>query len=65
MRSDFEELNIYAYYSVANVFLDFVIWCLGPIVNDSREYSLPRLYLAEVTRRLCRLWLSRRGVISG
>ena len=64
MRSDFEELNVFAYYSIANVFLDCVIWCLGPFVNDSREYSVPRLYLAAATRRLCRIWLERRGLIS-
>ena len=63
MHSDFEELNLVAYYSVVNRFLDLVIWCLGPLVDDSREYGLPRLYLAAATRKLCAIWIERRGLI--
>jgi hypothetical protein len=64
MRTQFEQLNVFAYYSIINVFLDMIIWCLGPFVDNSREYNVPRLYLAVATRKLCRAWLSRRGVIS-
>jgi hypothetical protein len=64
MHSDFEETNLILYYGLANLFLDAVIWCLGPYVDDSREYGVARLCLAMVTRRLCRTWLQCRGVIS-
>ena len=53
MRSDFQELNLFAYHTVCGVFYDCVIWCLGPIVDDSREYRLFRYYLAAITRKLC------------
>lgn len=60
MHSDFAELNLLIYHSLVNLFLDLVIWCLGPYVDDSREYSLPRRLLAVVTRKLCGLWLTLR-----
>ena len=53
MLSAFEELNLFAYHSACGVFYDFVIWCLGPFVDDSREYGLFRCCLAAVTRRVC------------
>ena len=65
MHTDFEEFNLCVYYGLANLFLDLVIWCLGPYADDSREYGLPRLYLATATRKLCRVWLQHRGLISG
>ncbi|HKQ62886.1 MAG TPA: hypothetical protein VJS92_16455 [Candidatus Polarisedimenticolaceae bacterium] len=52
----FQELNLYVYYSVTNSIYDAVIWCLGPFVDDSREYSVVRLCLARVTRSACRRW---------
>ena len=64
MNSDFEETNLVLYYGLANLLLDAVIWCLGPYVDDSREYGVARLCLAMVTRRICRIWLQCRGVIS-
>ena len=64
MHSEFQELNAYAYHSIRGALLDLVIWCLGPYVDDSREYGLFRLCLAVVTRRLCRVWLQYRGIIS-
>ena len=64
MNSDFQETNLVIYYGLANLLLDAVIWSLGPYVDDSREYGLPRLCLAVATRRLCRAWLQYRGIIS-
>lgn len=64
MRQEFEEFNVFVYYTSANLFLDAVLWCLGPYVDDAREYAWPRLYLAVATRKLCRFWLRRRGVIT-
>ena len=63
MQTSFEQLNIHVYYTGVGVFLSFVIWCLGPLVNDQRDYGTGRLYLAAVTRKLCRVWLRRHGVI--
>jgi len=63
MRTEFEEFNLFVYYSTLGVFLDTIIWCLGPLVDDTREYGLFRLYLAALTRKLCRGWLHYRGVI--
>lgn len=39
MYSDFEELNLFAYWALVNGLLDAVLWCLGPYVDDSREYD--------------------------
>jgi len=64
MNSDFEETNLVLYYGLTNLFLDAVIWCLGPYVDDSRPYGVTRLCLAIVTRWLCRAWLQCRGIIS-
>ena len=64
VQTQFERFNVHVYYTVISVFLDFVIWCLGPLVDDERDYGLPRLYLAAVTRRLCRRILLRRGLIT-
>jgi len=64
MRSDFEEFNLLAYYALVNGVLDVVLWCLGPHVDDSREYGWFRHGLADVTGRLVRIWLlmqERRG----
>jgi hypothetical protein len=63
MLSDFERFNLLLYYSLVNGFLDLVIWCLGPYVDDSREYGLARKFLAVATRRLCGIWLARRDQI--
>ena len=56
MLSYFHELNLYAYHAVRGAVLDLVIWCLGPVVDDSREYGLFRYYLAVATCKLCRTW---------
>jgi hypothetical protein len=50
----FEELNLHVYNSARGLVYDCVIWCLGPLIDDSREYGLFRLYLAAVTYRICR-----------
>jgi len=50
----FAELNEYVYHSVRGVFFGGVIWCLGPVVDDSRDYAWPRLWLASVTYHICR-----------
>ena len=57
MTSWFEEFNLWLYYSLAGAFYDVVIWCLGPIVDDSREYGIVRGYLAFATCRVCRACL--------
>lgn len=56
MFSEFEELNAYAYHSVRGAVLDVLIWCLGPFVDDTREYGLLRVYLARATRSILRRW---------
>jgi hypothetical protein len=50
----FVELNLFVYHSLQGKLLDAVIWCLGPYVDDRRRYSLARLWLAWLTRRLVR-----------
>jgi len=60
MRSDFEEFNLFVYYSLVNGFLDLVIWSLGPYADQTRDYGRFRHWLAAVTRRLCRIWLALR-----
>ena len=57
MSSGFDELNEYVYHSVRGVFFDFIIWCLGPMVDESRDYGLFRCYLAVATRGVCRVLL--------
>lgn len=64
MQTQFEQFNTHLYYTVIGVFLDVVIWCLGPLVDEERDYARPRLYLAAITRHLCRRALLRRGLIT-
>ena len=52
----FQELNLYVYHSLRGMVLDVVIWCLGPVVDDTREYGLFRYYLAAATCKACRRW---------
>jgi len=54
--SEFEELNAYVYHSARGAVLDVFIWCLGPYVDDTREYGLLRVYLAQGTRSILRRW---------
>ena len=54
MLMGFDELNLFVYNSARNVVLDGVIWCLGPMVDDSREYGWFRICLAAATRQVCR-----------
>ena len=61
MQDVFREFNVFVYCSTISAILDVVLWCLGPYVDDSRQYSLPRLVLAVTTRRACRGWLRLRG----
>lgn len=61
MRSDFEAANLILYYGMVNGFLDLVIWCLGPYVDETRDYGLFRRLLASLTRWLCNLWFTWRG----
>ena len=56
MLTPFEEVNLFAYHTLRGLVLDFVIWCLGPVIDDSREYGLVRLYLAAATCKACRSW---------
>ncbi|MDH3626799.1 MAG: hypothetical protein OEV00_00475 [Acidobacteriota bacterium] len=58
MQSGFVELNLYIYHSSRGAMLDVVIWCLGPYVDSCRSYSFPRVLLAELTRLICRGYLS-------
>ena len=59
VHSDFEEINAYVYHSGRGALLDLVIWCLGPYVDDTREYGPFRLWLARVTRSVVRKCLVR------
>ena len=54
VHSDFEEINAYVYHSGHGALLDIVIWCLGPYVDDTREYGPCRLWLARATRSVVR-----------
>ena len=56
---DFEEINAYVYHSGHGALLDIVIWCLGPYVDDTREYGPCRLWLARATRSVVRRCLVR------
>ena len=56
MLTPFEDLNLYVYHRARCVLLDGVIWCLGPVVDDSRAYGILRLCLAVATCRACRSW---------
>lgn len=60
-NSGFEEVNAYVYHSVRGAFYDGVIWCLGPVVDDSRDYPRLRIWLAEVTFRVCRCFIRAEG----
>lgn len=57
MQTRFEELNLFAYDALRGAVYDVVIWCLGPLVDDSRDYGLFRLYLAAATCRACERWM--------
>jgi hypothetical protein len=59
VAGDFAALNLYVYHRVCGVFLDVVIWCLGPFVDDTRTYGPARCCLALITRGVCRAWLGR------
>jgi hypothetical protein len=61
VNTDFEEMNAYVYHSVRGVMLDVVIWCLGPYVDATRAYGLPRIYLARATRVVVRRCCSIRA----
>jgi hypothetical protein len=56
MLSPFEDLNAYAYHRMRCVGLDLVIWCLGPVVDDTRSYGRLRRCLAIATCHACRRW---------
>jgi hypothetical protein len=56
MLTLFEELNLYAYHRLRGALLDVVIWCLHPLIHDTRQYGLVRLYLAAATCKACRSW---------
>lgn len=53
-NTDFVAINAYIYHSVRGVFYDGVIWALGPVVDDSRDYGWPRVLLARTTCTICR-----------
>jgi len=57
MHTGFEDFNLYVYNSIRGLFLDLVIWCLGPMVYESRDYGLLRHYLAFATAKACRSWM--------
>ena len=56
-NSGFEEVNAYVYHSARGAFFGGVIWCLGPVVDDSQDYSRFRIGLAAVTYRVCRYFI--------
>ncbi len=53
-NSGFAEVNAYIYHTMRAAFYGGVIWCLGPVVDDSREYARYRIWLATVTCEICR-----------
>lgn len=61
MYTTFEEMNLYVYHSIRAAFLDAVIWCLGPVVDDSRPYGFARCCLAIFTRSVCRRVIATGG----
>lgn len=61
MHSSFEEANLFVFHAVKNVFYDGVIWCLGPLVDESRAYGWMRCALALATRKVCRFYIGLRG----
>jgi hypothetical protein len=58
MYSEWEELNAYVYHSLRAAAFDVVIWCLGPYVDDSRDYGFLRIQLAHLTCGVVRRVLS-------
>ena len=60
-NSGFGEVNAYVYHSARGAFFDAVIWCLGPIVDDSRDYSRFRVGLARATYHVCRCFIRAEG----
>ncbi len=53
-HSDFSEVNAYIYHSARNLFYDGVIWCLAPLIEDSRSFGRVRIIIATVTCTICR-----------
>jgi len=60
-NSGFGEVNEYVYHSARGAFYGGVIWCLGPVVDDSRDYPRVRIWLAELTYRVCRCFIRAEG----
>ncbi len=60
MYSDFEEINLRAYYALLNGVLDVLLWCVGPYVDDSRDYGPLRRGLAFITGVIVGFWVRRR-----
>jgi hypothetical protein len=56
LYTDFEDLNAFVYHRVRGAVFDGVIWCLGPYVDDTRDYGTLRLWLARAARALVRRW---------
>lgn len=65
MYSEFEEGNLFAYYALLNGCLDALLWCVGPYVDETREYGRCRRGLAVVTRRILGAWLLVRAAYRG
>lgn len=61
MYSDFEEINLTLYYSLCASVLGLLIWCLGPVVDDSRDYGVFRLCLARLTCSAARKYYGIEG----
>jgi len=60
MLSAFEDFNLYVYHSIRGGVLDLVIWCLGPLADESRDFGVFRQYLAFATAKACRGWMRLR-----
>jgi hypothetical protein len=56
MGTRFAELNLLAYYTLVGLLLDVVLWCLGPVVDDTGSYGRLRRCLAVATCTACRSW---------
>ena len=53
------EANLLAYHRLRSAIFDIIIWCLGPLVDESRPFSVGRRWLARVTCMVCRPYFSR------
>jgi hypothetical protein len=61
MLSAFEEFNLYVYNTARGFVLDAVIWCLGPMIEEDRDFGIFRHCIALATAKVCRGYLRLSG----